>query len=353
MGRSTNDGGMLGGIVVLQIVEVLERLGVDRTSMRVIVGRDLAQLDDPWVRLPRTVVPRLFAYGEQRTGDRAIGLHAGEHGRFRGPLAHLLASAPRLRAALEVFVRFSALAVERSRMRLDVRGDAAAFVVDMGGRTVSEDRHFVAYTLVGAVRTIWRLGRPGYGLRAVHFRHRPPHGAAEAQRIFGCPVHFGKPDDRIVFAALDLDATLHSANRLVGRQLQKALVALPATPAAHEPFADRVEEATRGLVVSGRRAEQASVAKRLHVSVRSLQRRLRDTRTSFRAVRDGVLRALVEAQLSNPDLSVKEIALGLGFADAATLTKAFRRWTGVPPTRFRARMLHADRGRAKLAQRRR
>jgi AraC-like DNA-binding protein len=56
-------------------------------------------------------------------------------------------------------------------------------------------------------------------------------------------------------------------------------------------------------------------------------------------VRDGVLRELVEAQLWNPSLSIKEIALGVGFADVASFSKAFRRWTGQAPTRFRERVL--------------
>ena len=67
------------------------------------MGRDLAGLDDPGVRLPRNVVNRLFAYAEDRTGDRLIGLHAGERARFRGPIAHLFASAPRLRQGLELY----------------------------------------------------------------------------------------------------------------------------------------------------------------------------------------------------------------------------------------------------------
>jgi AraC-like DNA-binding protein len=340
MGRSADDGGMLGGILVHQIAEVLERLGVDREGLCAIVGRDLALLDDPWARLPRDVAPRLFAYAEHRTGDPAIGLHAGEQGRFRGPLAHLLASAPTLRAALEVFVRFSTLAVESSRMRLDVRGDTAALVANMGRPSDAPgEPHLLAYSLVGALRTMWRIRRPGSALRALHFRHEDRGEAREAERIFGCPVYFEKPDDRMVFPARDLETPLHSANRLVGLQLQKALVALPATPEMRDGFAARVEEAIRTLVVCGRRAEEAAVAKHLHVSVRSLQRRLRDERTSFRAVRDDVLRGLAEAQLGNPDLSIKEIAMSLGFADAAALTKAFRRWTGEPPTAFRERAL--------------
>jgi AraC-like DNA-binding protein len=339
MKRAANGGGTIGGIQLLQIVEVLQALGVDRKSLRGIVGRDLAHLDDPWVRLPHAVAPRLFAHAERVTGDRLIGLHAGERVRFRGPIAHLFASAPRLRIALELYVRFSKLAVDTSSPRLEVCAETASLVMSVGDASVSGNRHFVDYTLMGTVRTGWRLPRTGFGLQAIHVRHGDRHYRDEARRAFDCPVLFGKPDDRIVFPASDLEAPLRLANALAGAQIEKALAALPATATEHDTFTQRVEEATRGLVVCGRRADRVGVARRLHVSVRSLQRRLEEEGSSFRAVRDGVLRALVEAQLWNPELSIKAIGLGLGFADAAALTKAFRRWTGQPPTRFRAQVL--------------
>jgi AraC-like DNA-binding protein len=338
---------------VLQIVEVLQLLGTDARSLRAIVGRSLAGLSDPWVRLPRAMALELFEHAERRTGDRLIGLHAGQQGKFHGPLAHLFASAPRLRPALELYGHFSRLAIDTSVVRLDVRGDTASLVISPGGGTPSANRHLMDYTLMASVRTCWRLLPPGSTLREIHVRHPGKHYGSEAERAFGCRVHFQKPDDRIVFPARDLDRPLRSANPLAGAQIEKALAALPPTGMHHPTFEGRVEQAARGLLVAGRHPDQAMVAKRLHVSVRSLQRRLEDEGTTFRTVRDGVLRALVEAQLWNPALSIKEIALGLGYADAAALSKAYRRWTGQPPTAFRDSVLSATVGRRVPAARRR
>jgi AraC-like DNA-binding protein len=152
-------------------------------------------------------------------------------------------------------------------------------------------------------------------------------------------VRFAQAEYAVAFDARALDAPLRGANPLVGAQLEGIVAAT--LPAATPPatLRGRVEQATRALLASGRRAPQTAVAQRLHLSTRSLQRRLGEERTSFRAVRDGVLRSVVEAQLWNPALSVKEIAIGLGFADVAAFSKAFRRWTGQPPTSFRDRLL--------------
>jgi AraC-like DNA-binding protein len=337
--------GTIGGIQVLSIVEVLHALGTDRRGLRSIVGMDFDDLDDPWVRFSVDVARGLFAYAEKRTGDRLVGLHAGERSRFRGPIAHLLASAPRLRPALELYGLFSRLAIDTSIVQLGVRGGTASLVIALGDGTPTTNRHLIDYTLIASIRMCWRRLHEGYGVREVHVRHPARYYDAAAE-IFRCPVQFQRPDYRIVFPARDLDVELRSANPLAGAQIEKGLATLPATTPSHPSFAERVEHCIHGLLMAGHRIDQASVAKRLHLSVRSLQRRLGDERTSFRAVRNAVLRAIVEAQLWNPALSIKEIAHGLGFGDAAALSKAFRRWTGQPPSAFRAGAARRDAGAA-------
>src|SRR5439155_25843887 len=75
-------------------------------------------------------------------------------------------------------------------------------------------------------------------------------------------------------------------------------------PQAPETFRARVEGTARTLLAAGVRADRPIVATRLHVSERTLQRRLDDERTSFKATRDAVLREIAEAQPWNPSLTI-------------------------------------------------
>lgn len=336
--HAAGDGGTIAGVYVRQILDALLALVVDAHALRPVLGPGVAELDDPSVRPPVGVAPRLFARAQRLADDPLVGLHAGQVARFRGPLAHLLASAPRLRTALEMFSAFCRMAVDTAQVRLVVSGDTAMLVLEPQGGSVAQNRHFIDYVLLGTVRACWQRAHPGLRPSEIHVRHAGRVYGDEAATAFGCPVRFGMPAYRIVFSAADLDTPRAGAAVRAAAATGPADAAPPAVAATPVRFDERVEQATRGLLVQGRPASEAEVARRLHVSVRSLQRRLGGESTSFRQVRDRVLLGLVEAQLWNPALSIKAIALGLGFADVAALSKAFRRWTGQAPSTWRARI---------------
>jgi AraC-like DNA-binding protein len=170
---------------------------------------------------------------------------------------------------------------------------------------------------------------------AVHFHHRRTGRLDEAERAFGCRVYFGQPDNRVVFPSSALWSVPRFANRAIAEQLEKFADTLDANTAARATIRERAEQAARALLASGVRGSSAGVARQLGMTSRSLQRRLAEEGTCFRALRDGVQWEAVEESLSNPSLKIEAIALSVGFSDVAAFSKAFRRWKGYAPTRYR------------------
>jgi len=78
-----------------------------------------------------------------------------------------------------------------------------------------------------------------------------------------------------------------------------------------------------------------NAAAELSVSVRTLIRRLRAEGTSFQTLRDTARRDLAVRLLTRPNLSVEDISRSLGFSGAANFSRAFKRWLGTPPARYR------------------
>jgi AraC-like DNA-binding protein len=78
------------------------------------------------------------------------------------------------------------------------------------------------------------------------------------------------------------------------------------------------------------------IAKQMHMSVRTLKRKLEADGTSYSELLDEQRRGKAMLLLRRDDLAIEEIADRLGYSDAANFTRAFRRWTGTTPKAFRA-----------------
>lgn len=80
---------------------------------------------------------------------------------------------------------------------------------------------------------------------------------------------------------------------------------------------------------------RAQVAASLGMSPSTLKRRLDAENTTFRQVRDALLRERAIVRLLDPSLSISQIAVDLGYGDPANFCHAFKRWTGQAPGEFR------------------
>ena len=76
----------------------------------------------------------------------------------------------------------------------------------------------------------------------------------------------------------------------------------------------------------------------MHLSQRTLQRRLQEENSSFQQLLDETRRELAVQYLAQPDRSLLEIAYLLGFADPSNFFRAFRRWFGTTPGEYRSRL---------------
>lgn len=81
----------------------------------------------------------------------------------------------------------------------------------------------------------------------------------------------------------------------------------------------------------------AGVARGLSVSVRTLQRRLEQEETTFECAVDDVRRERALKLLGSSEVAIAEVSWLLGYSEQSAFTRAFRRWTGVPPAAWRRR----------------
>jgi AraC-like DNA-binding protein len=156
------------------------------------------------------------------------------------------------------------------------------------------------------------------------------------ERHLGCPVVCGAPRNSIVFRVDDAARPFVTRNAellaLLAPQFDQELKQVK----GEERFIDRVRRAIQQKL-TGRRPTINDIAAALHVSSRTLQRRLQDAGVSFQRLLEEARHQLARNYLNNPLLELNEAAYLLGYEDANSFVRAFRGWEGVPPARWRER----------------
>ncbi len=189
------------------------------------------------------------------------------------------------------------------------------------------------------------VARHGTGTRLsplrVEFVQARPHVRA-IERHFGCPVVCGGPRNGIVFRAADAQRPFVTRNAELLGMLAPQLEEELKQENGDENFVERVRIAIQQKL-TGRRPTIEDIADALHVSSRTLQRRLQDQGSSFQRVLEEARHQLARHYLNNSVLELNEAAYLLGYEDASSFVRAFRTWEGVPPARWR------ERQRARLA----
>lgn len=323
------------GIGVL--VEAGERLGVD--AGRVLQGIALSPADLATPDLLVTPDQELTAIRNLRAaaGDRpALAAEVGATYRLTtfGIFGYALLSSPTLRDVIAVTLRFidlsyifSTIGVESTGDRIVVRLEDTALPDDVREFLVDRDLfaiHSVLGELVpggvpftdisfGGGRSAGTL--TAYGERLGLIPSESDHGAGVT----------------MVFDAARLDEPLPQGSPAAVTVAEAMCRDLAATRRTRGPVSSRVRVEIAGRLTQG--ASMSSVAAGLGVSSRTLRRHLSDEGTSFQRLLDDVRLELARRMLATGLLSVEDVALRLGYAEASSFIHAFRRLTGDTPHR--------------------
>jgi AraC-like DNA-binding protein len=183
------------------------------------------------------------------------------------------------------------------------------------------------------------IARHGTGTRLSPLRVefvQPRAHAKTIERHFGCPVIGGASRNAIVFRASDAQRPFVTRNAELLAMLAPQFEEELKQEKGDENFVERVRIATRQKL-TGRRPTIEDIANELHISPRTLQRRLQDEGFNFQRVLEEARHQLARHYLSSSVLELTEAAYLLGYEDANSFVRAFRTWEGVPPARWRER----------------
>lgn len=320
------------------LLELLAQQGISREQALAGTGIRPEQLEDGG-RLTTQQDAQLLTQAVRLTNDPGIGYQIGLHSTvtWHGMLGYGLMSCATLRDALELWASFLDLRTATFNLRLTERDGFAELIVhDLAARApmrfCAVDRMMTMTTRL-CEQLAQRL------LPNMEIWHRGPE-----------PLHYARYRKRLVITRFetnlslirlplaDLDMPLANANASTLRYIRAQCERERARLRRSDDLVVRVMDLLQGHERSGYPSiEQA--ARMLCMSSRTLKRKLQRLGLNFRSLVDDARKDAVLRDVLNPVLRMDEIAVRMGYADPANLTRAFRRWTGESPSRYRARLL--------------
>ncbi len=316
------------------IMQVLEAEGVNPNQLLHGTGLQpdsLRQAEDNLsIKQLLTVIHRAL----DLSSEPGLGLRVGARENIStwGMLGYALMSSATEREAIYLGCQFQnasssvlsfSLAEEADRLRVELDSPVA----------LGAALPFCVEEMIMGIKTVTPLiiGHPIRLLGVSCAYTEPAYSQLYAQH-FDCPVSYNQPVNAY-WTALPSDRPLEHADPASAAVCLRLVEQIAAR---HAQEAHVVHEVRQIMLRSPTRlADMEAVAADLGMSSRTLRRRLGELDTSFREIVDDVRKDLALDYLRNTALSIDQIAGFLGYTETTNFRRAFKRWTGRPPSDVR------------------
>ncbi len=323
------------------VVNSLEAEGVPPEKALERVDLSKSDLMSPATRVSLTQVIRCCHSAVRLSPDRHFAYRTGLrfHLSAYGMYGFAILSSTNFRQTMYFAVKYHQLATPLADIGFKEEGDHSAWtIVPLSHPDVDAALYkFLVEIQFGAHLSLHRdVMGPSFHPRELHVTYAATPDTKSYPEVFGCPVLFGQAENKFVFDAKWLDGAPDLGNEITYESVLGLCNQLMDELQLRAGLAGKVREVLLGNLA--RPMSFDAIATQLKMTTRTLRRKLGDEDTSFRKLMDELRMQMAIKYLRDTDLTMEDIALSLGFSDAANFRHAFRRWTNRAPNEFR---LHA------------
>ena len=306
-------------------MNAFEALGLDVEGLCEQIGADLAIFTDTSGRPPRDALGRFWRAALAATGDRHLGLSAGEvwYARADHLVILLLTSAETLGEGLEASVRYQELLSHGRVITLGEHEEHHLVTLNKIEHVLPVTAHEIEF-LATIINKLLRFATGGrFNAHEIHFEHPYRGDIQKYTRAFGCSVLFGQKQTAIFVDHENWNLPLAHGNQALHGQLRGVASGLHAALDSHD-FVDTVRERMKRLLPRGQSSIEG-VASVLHMTPRTLQRRLQDDDTTFRTLMDETRRSIL-VDCVERNQTFDQIMRHAGYTNVRSFRRAMKRW---------------------------
>lgn len=300
------------------------------------LGIESALIDKPDARVTADQYIALYLLLRERLDDEGLGFF----GRSMRPGSYALVmrsliSGPTLERAARRLASGYDLLLDDARFDCIRDGKLFALRLFLPARATREPAYVHEFMLRVFLHSLVWLSGGSLRAQRIDFACAAPPHAAEYATVFPGEIRFEQTASALWFETKQLSEPVRRDAAALRNYLAQApgYVVLPRRT-------DRLTVARVREHLQRKRPDWPdlpAVADALHMSVKTLQRRLAAEGSSFQDVRNELRRDLAVLRLNTSSAPLAEVALELGFADNAAFQRAFKTWTGSAPGAYRSR----------------
>jgi AraC-like DNA-binding protein len=295
----------------------------------------------PRARLDRSEVEALIEQIEKTTGGLSFGLDIGEniHPSDYGIVGYIFMNCANLQQALNYSFKYKRVLNQALDGKFFQEGDFYHYQLDNLMATKNLAPLIELDMASGIELARFLVGKDKSELikiKAIHFQHQPLAKLERYRSIFNCPVRFGQPQNEVIVSKEVLALPIRSANPRMLKMLLRKFERIEKELSAQASFGQLIYSyLTEHKVANLPSASQA--ARDFHVSPSTLKKYLKSEDLNYSAICDSVRKDIAIKMVLDCETQIKEIYGCLNFASSSAFNRAFKRWTDLTPTQYRAR----------------
>lgn len=299
-------------------------------------GIDPESFERDNARIPSEKLSHIFQFAMQESGDPYLALHIGESIPYQslGLLGYLLINAGTVGEMLEKFNRYQKLVGERLKFHFEDDGKQYRIALYIQGNPMIPVPRFHAEVHLAAILNIINqiAGQRLQPDRAA-FWHEKPSEVEGYRNLFGCDLLFEAQESAIYLSKSGLGIPLQFSNPGMLRYFEAQARRILEDIEEKSAYSDVKQVILQSL--GEEEVDIGFVSRKLGLSVRVLQKRLKEEDHTFREALNQVRSQLATHYIKHTDMDMGSIALFLGYSESSAFLRAYKKMTGKRPGEIR------------------
>ena len=235
-------------------------------------------------------------------------------------------------AAMELLHQYQSLFTEVLEFHLDVNDNYGIFSISEKLPLGEALPHFVEYSFsVLCSMAKFCLAKNEMKVE-LEFSYANPGVGNEFESFFGNPVRFNCSANRVIIPKATLSQNIIFANTESAQENEKLCGQHLAQVHSDQKVIQNVKAAIRSMPFNEVSLE--ALAQQLCMSPRSLRRHLQGQGVSYKTLLENERKRIALKRIEKQDISIEKLADVLGYHNASSFSRAFKRWFGISPHHY-------------------